>query len=113
VLTDVLFIDRGRIVLQSTMDDFDTRFTELIVRPDALVAARSLRPIYERDILGQNILYFDGVERRQLSSLGEVRTPSIADLFVAVMSRSNAVPSTGAANDPRGDLRSNLNGVAR
>jgi ABC-2 type transport system ATP-binding protein len=110
VLTDVVFIDRGRIVLNTTMDDFESRYVELSVHPDRLAAARALRPIYEREVFGQSILYFDGADRRQLAALGEARTPSIADLFVAVMSHS---ASPANANDPRENLRSNLNGVAR
>jgi ABC-2 type transport system ATP-binding protein len=50
-----------------------------------LAAARALKPIYERQALGRGILLFDGVDRQQLSVLGEARTPSIADLFVAVI----------------------------
>jgi len=114
VLTDLLFIDRGRIVLQSTMDDFDTRFTELIARPDALTAARALGPLYEREVLHQSVLYFDGADRNQLARLGEVRTPSIADLFIAVMTHTNAASGANApASSSSVDRRSDLNGVAR
>jgi ABC-2 type transport system ATP-binding protein len=85
VLTDVVFIDRGRIVLSSGMEDFQTRYLEVMVRPDALAAARALGPIHERVIFGRSILLFDGAGREQLAALGDVHTPSIADLFVAVM----------------------------
>jgi ABC-2 type transport system ATP-binding protein len=87
VLTDFAFIDRGRIVLESSMEDFETRYVEAMVRPENVEAARALRPIHERQIFGRNILLYDGADREQVSALGEVRTPSIADLFVAVMSR--------------------------
>jgi ABC-2 type transport system ATP-binding protein len=85
VLTDVVFIDRGRIVLSSGMEDFQSRYLEVMVRPDALAAARALGPIHERVIFGRSILLFDGAGREQLAALGDVHTPSIADLFVAVM----------------------------
>jgi ABC-2 type transport system ATP-binding protein len=89
VLTDLLFIDRGRIVLSCSMDEFETRYAEVTVHPDNVAAARALRPIHERKALGRSILLFDGVDRKQLAELGtnpgDVRTPSIADLFVAVI----------------------------
>jgi ABC-2 type transport system ATP-binding protein len=85
VLTDLMFIDRGRIVLECSMEQFESRYVELMVNPDQLAAARSLKPMYERPVFGRTILLFDQVDRNQLAALGEVRTPSIADLFVAVM----------------------------
>jgi len=95
VLTDVMFIRRGRIVFDSNMEAFESRYVEVMVRPDHLAAARALSPIHERQVFGRSILLFDRVDRQQLASLGEVRTPSIADLFVAVMS--------DAAGSTRGD----------
>jgi len=86
VLTDLMFIDRGRIVLSCTMDELESRFVELMVHPEHVAAARALKPMQERQVLGRNILLFDRVDREQLAALGDVRTPSIADLFVAVMS---------------------------
>jgi ABC-2 type transport system ATP-binding protein len=85
VLTDLMFIDRGRIVFNCSMDEIETRYAEVTVRPEQLVAARALRPIQERQGLGRNTFLFDGVDRQQLAGLGEVRTPNIADLFVAVI----------------------------
>jgi ABC-2 type transport system ATP-binding protein len=85
VITDLMFINRGRIVLSCSMDEYESRYAEVAVRPDQAAAARALKPIYERQLLGRNTFLFDGVDRRQLAALGEVRTPSIADLFVAVM----------------------------
>jgi ABC-2 type transport system ATP-binding protein len=90
VLTDLMFINRGRIVFSCSMDEFELRYAEVMVRPEQVAAARALGPMYERQALGRSILLFDrGVEQRldrqQLAALGEVRTPSIADLFVAVM----------------------------
>ena len=86
VLTDVMFINHGRIVFESRMEDFETRYAEVMVNPDQSASARALGPIYERQVFGRSIFLFDRVDRATLASLGEVRTPSIADLFVAVMS---------------------------
>jgi len=88
VLTDVLFINRGRIVFKSRMEDFESRYTEVMVNPDRAAAARAFQPIHERQVFGRSILLFDRVDRAQLAALGDVRTPSIADLFVAVMGNS-------------------------
>jgi ABC-2 type transport system ATP-binding protein len=85
VLTDVMFINRGRIVFECSMEEFESRYTEVLVHPDRLAAARALQPIHERQALGRSVLLFEKVERRQLAALGEVRTPGIADLFVAII----------------------------
>ena len=85
VLTDLLFINRGRIVLGCSMEEFASRYLEVMVHPDQVAAARALKPIHERQLFGRSILLFDRVERSQLAALGDVRTPSIADLFVAVI----------------------------
>src|SRR5881396_1257884 len=85
VLTDLMFIDRGRIVLECSMEEFESRYLEVMVNPDNVAAARALKPIYERQVFGRSTLVFDRSNRDQLASLGEVHTPSIADVFVAVM----------------------------
>jgi len=90
VLTDLMFIDRGRIVFDCSMEEIESRYLEVTVRPEQLGAARALRPIHDRQVLGRSILLFDlmmldHVDRHQLAALGDVRTPSIADLFVAVL----------------------------
>ncbi len=89
ILTDVMFINRGRIVLSASMEAFEQRYAEVMVRPDQMSAARALRPLHERQVFGRGILLFDtqasGVDHDRLATLGEVRAPSIADLFVAVM----------------------------
>ncbi|PYQ27553.1 MAG: multidrug ABC transporter ATP-binding protein [Acidobacteria bacterium] len=94
VLTDVMFIQRGRIVFSSSMEQFESRYLEVVVRPDRLADGRALRPIHERQMLGRSILLIDlmagGADRQQLTALGEVRKPSIADVFVAVMEEQGA-----------------------
>ena len=93
VLTDVMFINRGRIVFDSSMEQVESRYSEVLVHPEQLTAARALKPIYERQGFGRSILLFDQADRQQLAAFGEVCTPSIVDLFVAVMSNQ----SPGAA----------------
>jgi ABC-2 type transport system ATP-binding protein len=85
ILTDLMFIDRGRIVLESSMEDFEARYVEVMVTPEHLAAARALGPIHERQVFGRTILLFEGLGRERLAPLGEAHTPSIADLFVAVI----------------------------
>ena len=96
VLTDLMFINRGRIVLRSSMEEFEARYAEVMVNPERAAAARALRPIYERSIFGRGIFLFDGVDRQQLAALGEVRTPSIADLFVAVIGGQQSAEGAAA-----------------
>jgi ABC-2 type transport system ATP-binding protein len=98
VLTDLMFIQRGRIVLDCTMEAFEARYQEVMVHPEQVAAARALKPIHERQVFGRSVLMFDGVNYRQLEELGEVRTPSIADLFVALMGdKTSNVAHQGAA----------------
>jgi ABC-2 type transport system ATP-binding protein len=98
VLTDLMFIQRGRIVLDCTMEAFEARYQEVMVHPEQVAAARALKPIHERQVFGRSVLIFDGVNHQQLEELGEVRTPSIADLFVALMGdKASGFAHQGAA----------------
>ena len=90
VLTDVMFIHRGRILLERSIEELESRYLELSVRPEQVAAARALHPIHERTVLGRTILLFDQADRQQLAALGEVRTASIADLFVALVGNQDA-----------------------
>jgi ABC-2 type transport system ATP-binding protein len=90
VLTDVMFINRGRIVLNRSMEELESRYAEVTVSPEQVAAARALKPIQEREVFGRSLLLFDGVDRQQLAALGEVRTPTIAELFVAVVGKQAA-----------------------
>ena len=85
VLTDVVFINRGRIVFNRSIEEMESRYLEVSVRPEQLAAARALKPIHEREVLGRSILLFDHVDRQHLATFGEVRTAGIADLFVAII----------------------------
>ena len=88
VLTDLMFINHGRIVLECSMEEFEGRYVEVMLHPDHVEGARSLKPMHERQVFGRSVMLFDRVDRGQLSAMGDVRTPSIADLFVAVMGNS-------------------------
>jgi len=96
ILTDLMFIDRGRIVFDCSMEEMESRYVEVMVHPEQAAAARALKPMHERQVFGGCILLFDRVDRVQLAALGDVRTPSIADLFVAVMG-NQAYRAQGAA----------------
>src|SRR5213595_154319 len=78
VLTDLMFINHGRIVLQCTMEEFEARYVEVMVHPDHVANARSLKPISERQVFGRSVLLFDQIDPNQLAALGDVRRPSIA-----------------------------------
>ena len=86
VLTDLKFINHGRIVLECSMEEFEARYAEVMVHPDHVAGARSLKPMHERQVFGRSVMLFENVDRGQLAALGEVRTPSLADLFIAVLS---------------------------
>ena len=114
VLTDLMFIDRGRIVLECSMEEFDSRYLEVMVNPEHLAAARALKPMHERPVFGRSVLLFDHVDRDQLETMGEVRRPSIADLFVAVMSpHSQNVSVSGSLRRDEAAGQANQVGAAK
>jgi ABC-2 type transport system ATP-binding protein len=90
LLTDVLFIQRGRIVLNSSVEDLAVRYVQLVASADQARAARQLNPFYEREVFGRIVLFFDGRSPEELKPFGEVGTPTIADLFVARMQEGEA-----------------------
>jgi ABC-2 type transport system ATP-binding protein len=85
ILTDLMFIRDGRIVLNTDMDAMGERFAEVMVSADMAATARQLKPLDERQVFGKCIFLFDGVDQAQLRALGEIRRPSVSDLFVATM----------------------------
>ena len=97
VLTDFMFVNRGRIVLECSMEEFESRYLEVMVTPDHVAEARALGPIRERQVFGRSILLFDRADRQQLAALGELRTPSIADLFVALIGNETGNAQGAAA----------------
>ena len=90
LLTDVLFIDKGRIVLDSSLDDIAVRYTAIAVAADQIDAARAQKPFYERRLLGKTVLYYEHPDMAKLAGLGEFHTPSVSDLFVAKLSGAAA-----------------------
>jgi ABC-2 type transport system ATP-binding protein len=88
ILTDVLFIREGRIALAASMEEIGERYTEVMVYPQHAAAAAALQPLTQRTVFGKSVMLFDGVPRQQLENLGELRTPGVADLFVASMKGS-------------------------
>ena len=97
VFTDLVFINHGRIVFGCSMEEIEARYMEVMVNPDHVAAARALKPMSERQVFGRSVLLFDGGDRQQLGALGDVRTPSVADLFIAVMGKQ-AGHAEGAAS---------------
>ncbi|HUO96738.1 MAG TPA: ABC transporter ATP-binding protein [Steroidobacteraceae bacterium] len=90
ILTDLIFIDRGRIVLDLPMDAIPERFAQLYATPDRAEAARALKPLSERQLLGRHVFLYENADQKALAALGEVRQPSIADLFVAKVQGGDA-----------------------
>ena len=88
LLSHLLFIDQGRIVLDSAMDELANAFTEVWVEPDQVAAAEALQPIHVRDLLGRKCMIFEGANPASLADLGELHVPSVADLFVAKLQKN-------------------------
>jgi ABC-2 type transport system ATP-binding protein len=97
ILTDLMFLNRGRIVLDCSMEAFEQRYTEVMALPEHAAEARAIGPIHERQVFGRSLFLFDRADRERLAALGEVRTPSIADLFVAVIGADQAETQRPAA----------------
>jgi ABC-2 type transport system ATP-binding protein len=85
VLTDLMFINRGRIVLECSMEEFEARYAEVMVHPEHLAEAQAFRPVHTRQMFGRTIMLFENANRERLAALGDLRTPGIADLFVALI----------------------------
>src|ERR1700676_4877946 len=102
LLTDVLFIDKGRIVLDASLDDIAARYAAIAVGPDQIDAARAEKPFYERRMLGKVMMYFEQPDLEKLAGFGEVHTPSVADLFVAKL--SGGVESTPISGSYAGNF---------
>ena len=105
VLTDVIFVDGGRIVFSCSTADFESRFFELSVRPDDIAAARELKPLHERHTFGRSVFLFRDVDAEKLATLGELRTPNLSDVFVAVISNQpSAELPTNATQTTKGAI---------
>ena len=83
-----MFIDEGKILLNSPMDDLGETYVELATSGEQAIKARGLGPIAENELFGKSVFLFEGVSRENLQGLGDTRTPSVADLFVAKVKRA-------------------------
>ncbi len=93
ILTDIVFIDEGSVALACSVEEAEARFAEVLVRPEELASARALGPMHEKQGIGHSILMFDSVEPQHLANLGDVRSPGIPDLFIAVMESRRTGPA--------------------
>ncbi|HSM30616.1 MAG TPA: ABC transporter ATP-binding protein [Woeseiaceae bacterium] len=90
ILTDIMFINEGRIILDASMDSIDEEYVELLTAGKKADEARRIGPIAERDVFGKKVMLFEKPDRSRLESLGELHTPSVADLFVAKVKGATA-----------------------
>jgi ABC-2 type transport system ATP-binding protein len=97
ILTDIIFIQRGQIVLDAAMENLGERFMQLVPAAGNVDAARALKPFYEREVFGRVAMLYDGRKQAELAPLGETRAPSVTDLFVAMMQPAGAAASKEAA----------------
>jgi ABC-2 type transport system ATP-binding protein len=97
ILTDIIFIQRGKIVLDAAMENIGDRFQQHIPAAGNVDAARALKPFYEREVFGRVAMLYDGRKEAELAPLGETRAPSVTDLFVALMQPAGAAASKEAA----------------
>lgn len=88
ILTDVMFLQDGRIVLDASVEDLGERYVEVLVNPDRAAEARALGALYERQVFGKTLFLYEGRERNELEKFGELHTPSVSDIFVAKMTDS-------------------------
>jgi ABC-2 type transport system ATP-binding protein len=91
MLTDIMFIRDGELILHMPMDDVPQRFSQLVVTPDKAEAARALKPVFAETRFGQTVMVYDGADQATLEALGTLSTPTLSDLFVALMSRDGGV----------------------
>lgn len=95
MLSDIMFIRDGELILHMQMETVNDKFTQLVVNdPEQQAAARQHGPVYEETRFGQTVMIFDGVERDLLEPYGKLSTPTLSDLFVALMQRPTANPET-------------------
>lgn len=87
LLTDIMFIRDGAVVLHAPMSEVGERFSQLVARPETTEAARALRPVFAETRFGQTVMVYDSLPRAELEPLGTVSTPTLSDLFVALMTR--------------------------
>jgi ABC-2 type transport system ATP-binding protein len=99
ILTDVIFLQRGKVMLDSAMDMLGERYLQLVPAAGKVDAARALKPFYEREVFGRVAMLYDGRKPAELEPLGETRVPSVADLFVAIMGGSGSNTDVAGAKE--------------
>ena len=88
VLSDAIFMNQGRVVMQDSIESINKKFLELRPSQDSIEEAKSLGPIHHRVELGREVFLFEDSDVSKLSELGELRPPVIADLFMAIMEKT-------------------------
>ena len=91
MLSDIMFIRDGSLVLHMPMEEVPQRFVQLVAQPDQTAAAHALKPVFAETRFGQTVMVFDRADRAVLETLGTISTPSLSDLFVALMNRDTGV----------------------
>jgi ABC-2 type transport system ATP-binding protein len=91
MLSDIMFIRDGELILHMPMEDVPARFTQLVTAPDKTDAAKALKPVFAETRFGQTVMVYDGADQAALQGLGTITTPTLSDLFVALMSRDSGV----------------------
>jgi len=85
VLSDAVFMNQGRIVMQDSIESINKKYLELRPDQNSINAAKSLNPMHHRTELGREVMLFEDMDKDKLMELGDVRPPVIADLFMAIM----------------------------
>jgi ABC-2 type transport system ATP-binding protein len=88
LLNHIILLRRGKVVLDSAVSDLGSRYVQLLTSSDHLAAARALKPIHEREMFGRSLFIFETSDVAPIAALGETRTPTISDLFVALLGES-------------------------
>jgi ABC-2 type transport system ATP-binding protein len=91
LLTDIMFIRDGELILHAPMSEIAGRYSQLVTSAETAEAARALHPVFAETRFGQTVMVYDGADRAALEPLGAVTTPTLSDLFVALMSRETGV----------------------
>ena len=88
ILTDVVFINRGRCALNLNMAAAEETFVKLITAQSTDLPAA---PISTRKSISGTTHIFKNVPREALAELGELSTPNLVELFVAVVEGQQGV----------------------
>jgi len=90
LLTDIMFINDGKVLLDTSMDTLPEKYVQLLTSGESAIKAKGLAPMFESEMFGKSVMLFEGVSREHLEGLGELSTPSVADLFVAKITEARS-----------------------